>query len=254
MLKSAAAPIIWVLVFLILGLILSRGKGRRGCQRAGWWAVLIGALMLAVLSLRPVGDLLAYSLEFRYRPPSRESLESIDLVVVLGGGMYLFGGLRVENELRGPAYSRWYHGVQTFKDGGADLIAFCGGRPRENSESEANVMKAMAVYMGVPEDRILVETRSHNTSENVACLAELLPAGKARRIGLVTSAAHILRSERVFQRQFPEDTIIPVPVNYIYDPMVWELKSFIPSVRALEESTAALHEWIGIIWYALRYR
>src|SRR4030042_6618008 len=103
MLKSLATPIIWILTFLMLGLILSRGKGRRGYQRVGWWAVLMGASMLATLSLRPVGDLLAYSLESRYGPPSQELLESVDFVVVLGGGMYLSGGLRAENELQGPA-------------------------------------------------------------------------------------------------------------------------------------------------------
>ncbi|MCU0916995.1 MAG: YdcF family protein [Planctomycetes bacterium] len=253
MLKSLATPVIWILVLLVLGLVLSRGRERTGRRRASWWAVLMGTLMLAALGLRPVGDLLAYSLESRYHPASQESLQGVDFVVVLGGGMYLSGGLRTENELQGRAYSRWYHGVQAFKDGGAELIAFCGGRPRENSESEANVMKAMAVGMGVAEGKILVETRSRTTQENAACLADLLPAGKARRIGLVTSAAHMLRAEKIFRKQLPGDTIIPVPVDYIYDPMVWELKSFIPSVWALEESTVALHEWLGIIWYALRY-
>ena len=251
--KSFATPIVWALTLIIAGLILSARRERKGRQRTAWRIALIGTLVLMVFSLRPVGDLLAYSLEWRYHPVSQESLKDIDLVVVLGGGMYLSGGLRTEYELQGRAFSRLYNGIRVFRESGADLIAFCGGRPREDSESEANVMKAMAIYMGVPEDKIVVETASHNTMENLAYLAELLPTGKTNRIALVTSASHMLRSERVFRKQFPGHTIIPVPVNYLYDPMVWELKSFIPSVWALEESTVALHEWIGIAWYAVRY-
>ena len=254
MLKSFATPIIWILILLALGLILSARKGRRKHRRMGWWAILAGTLVFVVLSLRPVGDLLVYSLEHRYSPPPQELLDSVDLVVVLGGGMYLSGGLRADNELRGPASSRLYNGVRAFQKSGADLIAFCGGHPRPDSQSEANVMKKMAMALGIPENKILAETQSHNTMENLAHLAELLPAGNARRIGLVTSAAHMHRSEKVCKSQFPQDTIILIPVNYLYDPMVWELKSFIPSVWALEESTVALHEWIGVVWYAVRYR
>ena len=254
MLKSFATPIIWILILLTLGLILSARKGWSKHPRMGWWAILAGTLVFLVLSLRPVGDLLVYSLERRYSPPSQELLGSVDLVVVLGGGMYLSGGLRTDNELRGPAFSRLYNGVRAFQKSGANLIAFCGGHPRPDSESEANVMKKMALALGIPEDKILAETQSRNTMENLAHLAKLLPAGKARRIGLVTSAAHMHRSEKVCKSQFPQDTIILIPVNYLYDPMVWELKSFIPSVWALEESTVALHEWIGVVWYAVRYR
>lgn len=254
MLKSFATPIMWILILLALGLILSARKGRSKHPRMGWWTILAGLLLLVILSLRPIGDLLIYPLEHRYSPPSQELLDGVDLVVVLGGGMYLSGGLRTDDELRGPAFSRLYNGVQAFQRSGADLIAFCGGHPRPDSESEANVMKEMAIALGVPEDKILVETQSRNTMENLAELAGLLPAGKARRIGLVTSAAHMHRSEQVCKSQFPQDTIIPIPVNYLYDPMVWELKSFIPSVWALEESTVALHEWIGVVWYAVRYR
>ena len=174
--------------------------------------------------------------------------------VVLGADTHPRWGLRAETELKGPAYSRLYSGVRAFNGSGAALIAFCGGRGRQEDQSEAEVMKAMAVYMGIPADRILTETRSQNTMENAVFLTDLLPAGQSRRIGLVTSATHMLRAERVFRKQFSQDTIIPVPVNHTYDPLPCSLGIFIPSATALENSTVALHEWIGILWYSLRYR
>lgn len=113
-------------------------------------------------------------------------------------------------------------------------------------------MKAAAVYMGVPSEDILTETQSNNTMENAVRLAELLPPGDKRCIGLVTSATHMLRAEKVFRKQFPEYTIVPVPTNYMYYKTVWSANQTIPSAGAFEQSTIAIHEWIGILWYSLR--
>lgn len=252
-LESLATPVVWVLAFLTLGLIMSRWRRRQTSSRASWWAVLVGTLGLLGLSVRPCANLLTYSLEHRYSHPSPDVLRSLDIVVVLGAGTYSPWRFRTEAELNGPSYSRWYNGVLAFNSSDADLLVFCGGSSREEGKGEAEVMKAMAVYMGVPGDRILAETQSRNTMQNAACLAKLLPARRARRIGLVTSATHMWRAEKVFRKQFPDDTIIPVPVNYTCGPLLCGWKTFIPSVRALEKSTVALHEWIGILWYWVRY-
>jgi uncharacterized SAM-binding protein YcdF (DUF218 family) len=252
--KSLATPVIWALVLLALGLALSLARRRRGRSRAGGWLVFAGTLVLLVFSLNPVADLLAYSLESRYSLPSAEVLRSLDILVVLGGGMYRSGGLRTEPDLREPTYSRAYNGIRIFKESGASLLALTGGGSRTRPESEAAMMKAMAIRMGVPEDRIVTETRSRDTMQNAAFLAELLPKGTGRRIGLVTCATHMLRAQRVFRRQFPDDVIVPAPVHYTCSPRIWAPDNFIPSVYALEKSTVALHEWIGLLWYALRYR
>jgi uncharacterized SAM-binding protein YcdF (DUF218 family) len=252
--KSLATPVIWVLILLTLGLILSGRKRRRAYPRAGWGMIFAGALVLLVFSLSPVSNLLTHSLESRYGLPSAEVLRSLDILVVLGGGLYTSGGLRTQADLKEPTYSRVYNGVRIFKESSAGLLALTGGGSGKSMDSEAAVMKAVALSMGVPEDKILTETRSLDTMQNAAFLAELLPKGTGRRIGLVTSATHMLRSHRVFREQFPQDIIVPVPVNYTYNPMVWAPGTFIPSVTALHESTVALHEWIGILWYSLQYR
>lgn len=249
--KSIATPIIWILALLVGGLLLSMLSKRKLLQKAGRYSILLGVLALLVLSLNPVSNLIAYSLECRYAPISAEDLGALDVLVVLGCGVHPSGGLRAEAELDGPAYSRWYNGVITFRESNAGLLAFCGGRSWKDTESEAEVMKAMAVRMGVPANKILIETESRDTGENAAGLAELLPAGQRRRIGLVTSATHMLRSEKVFKKQFPNDVIVPIPVNYTYAPLHWTPGSFVPNVTALVKSTVALHEWIGIIWYSL---
>jgi uncharacterized SAM-binding protein YcdF (DUF218 family) len=115
-------------------------------------------------------------------------------------------------------------------------------------------MKAMAMQLGVPEENILTETTSGNTMENANGLAERLPDGSGRRIGLVTSATHMLRSQRVFRQHFIDDVIVPIPVHHVFDPDPWRIKALRPPVTSLAESTAAIHEWIGLLWYAISCR
>lgn len=249
-LKPLATPIIWVAALLALGLLVSRWKRRGVCQRSAWWFVLAGTLVLVVFSLRPAANWLTYSLERQYTVPPEDMLQSLDIVAILGGDFYPQGGLRREAELSGPSYSRVYNGVRVFRNSDAGLLALCGG-PSDLSDAQA--MKVIAVTMGVPERQILIETRSENTMENAARLAELLGPGRDRRIGVVTSAVHMLRSEHAFKRHFPDDVIVPVPVHYTYSASIGFPANVIPSATALLRSTVALHEWIGILWYSLRY-
>jgi len=248
--KLLASPVGWIAALMLLGLLLARFRRRRVCAEAGWWLMLAGFVMLLAFSLMPVANLLTYSLECRYKAPSQEALESLDIVVVLGGDFHPQGGLRHEAELSGPSYSRVYTGVRAFRRSGASLLVLCGG-PRE--QPEADVMQEMAVYMGVPEQHVLTERQSRNTMANAACLAELVGAGHGRRIGLVTSAAHMLRAEGAFRKHFAGDLIVPIPANYTHSTVIRFPSTVVPSAQALYRSAVALHEWIGILWYSIRY-
>jgi uncharacterized SAM-binding protein YcdF (DUF218 family) len=252
--KSFATPIVWVLLLLVLGLVLARKGQRERLFTVGRLLLLTGTMLLLALSLSPVANSLTYPLESQYRSPPVEALDRLDVVVVLGGGTHPSGHLRQEAELSKVSYPRFYHGVRIFQQNHANVLAFCGGPSREGAESEGETMRAMALSLGVPEDRIVAEDTSRNTFENIANLARLLPTGQGRRIGLVTAASHMWRSHRVFQRQFPSDAIIPIPVYYTYDTASTFIGNFVPSVSNLEKSSVALHEWIGLVWYKLRGR
>jgi len=252
-LKSFTTPVVWVLVLLVLGLALTRPTRRKQLLTAGRFLLLMGLVLLAVFSLKPVANLLTYPLESRYQRPSPAVLGKLDVVVVLGGGTYPSGSLRKEADLGKYSYPRFCQGVRVFRQSDAGWLAFCGGPREEGAQSEAETMKVIATDLGVPGDRILMETQSRTTFENIANLARLLPAGQGRRIGLVTSALHMRRSHGVFTRQFPHDTIVPIPVFYTYDPTGWSQRSIVFSVGNLEQSTIALHEWIGLAWYWLRF-
>lgn len=71
-------------------------------------------------------------------------------------------------------------GAQLFLNGWAPLLVFTGGLGVITrhlwSDPEAERFARIAVGMGVPADRILIENRATNTGENVAFTRELLAA------------------------------------------------------------------------------
>ncbi|MHC4489373.1 MAG: YdcF family protein [Planctomycetota bacterium] len=246
LLKSLATPIVWVLVLMALGLILIIQPTKKLRFKLGKCTLFLGICILFLLSIKPVSNLLIYCLECQYKLPSDEVLSDLDMVVILGGGANISGGFREHAEANGLTYARLFNGVRIYKRSGARTLALCGG-------SEAEVMKELARELGVQESKIITETRSGTTMENAAELARLLPPAEQRRIGLVTSALHMLRSERTFKKQFPDDTIVPIPVNYIYSPYWYYSEGFVPSTSTLLKSNYAIHEWIGIVYYSIRY-
>lgn len=248
-----ATPIMWVLGLIVLGLILGLRPQRKRLCFVGRILIIAAGLVLYLFSIPAISDRLLCSLESQHRQPDVEVLSSLDLVVVLGAGYHPSGGFRESAEPTGLAYVRIHGGVKAFKNSGARVLAFCEGWRDDAQESGAEVMKALAIELGVQEDKIITEDKSQNTMENTTELKQLLAPKEQRHIGLVTSAWHMPRSERVFRQVFVGDTIVPIPVGYLYTPEKRYLESMIPSARALETSTRAIHEWIGMLWYIIRY-
>lgn len=255
LLKLFSTPIVLILTLLACGFILPRDsrRGPRG-GHAGYRLSITGITIFYLLSLGPVSNLLVYSLESRYAPAPECVLSDLDVVVILGGGFMSSGGFREYPEASGPTYSRLFNGVEMFKKSGARKLVLSGGCFKPGVENEAAVMKDLALRLAVPGRAIAVETRSRTTMEQAAGTAELLSAGKKRKIGLVTSAMHMPRSEKAFKKKFAEDFIIPLPVNYLSrrPDLNFTIRSFIPSAENFCVSSWALHEFIGMVWYILR--
>lgn len=248
LLKSIPTPIIWILVLLTASIILLRSASRRRHLKVGWYLLLAGTCILYLFSLYPVSNTLVYSLESQYKSPSIKDLSTVDMVVILGGGIYPSDALRKSPEASGATYSRLFNGVEIFKQSGAKLLVLSGGGEQEN-ESEAEVMKKLAMALGVKEDKIITETKSNNTAEQAIEIAKLFPPAEKMRFGIVTSAMHMPRAVESFGEKFQEENIVPIPVGYISSPKEYSMNSFIPAADAFLASTDAIHEEIGMIWY-----
>ncbi len=72
------------------------------------------------------------------------------------------------------------------------------------TEPEAEVFRARALANGVPDERIILETRATNFGENVAHARDLIP--EARRVTFVTKPNSLLRAKLTAAVQWPEVT------------------------------------------------
>ena len=244
----------WILIALFLGLTLTKNVRKNGFkEKGGWYLSFIAALTLAFFSVQPVSNLLVYSLEHRYRLPSKEALANLDVLVILAGGVRHCDVLPGGTELEGATYSRLFSGVYIFKECDAKLLVL-QGTSRLDMESDAVVMANLAEQLGVSRDRIIVETNSRNTFEHAVELRKITPVSKKIRIGIVTSAIHMRRSEMVFKWKFPEGIIVPIPVDRRYSTLKYDFENFIPSLDALSASSDAIHEYVGMVWYSILFK
>lgn len=114
-------------------------------------------------------------------------------------------------------------GAQLFLEKWAPLLIFSGGLGAITramwSEPEADQFARIAVEMGVPEHRILVENESTNTGENVAFTRRLLAEQgiEPERLILVQKPYMERRSYATFRKLWPEKEIIVTSPRASFD-------------------------------------
>ena len=105
-------------------------------------------------------------------------------------------------------------GAQLFLEGWAPLLVFAGGlgaiTRRFWQEPEADQFAAIAVGMGVPQDRILIENRSTNTGENILFTKRLLADRGLDPANFIVVQKPYMerRSYATFRKLWPEKSIV----------------------------------------------
>ena len=78
-------------------------------------------------------------------------------------------------------------------------IVVCGAQGSDEPATEASVMKAYLVNLGIPEDQILMDDMSFSTNQNLRNAHELL--GSTEKVLIVTSDYHLPRSLMIARRE-----------------------------------------------------
>ncbi len=138
--------------------------------------------------------------------------------------------------------------VKLFKENRAPYILLSGGLGKAGIVPEAKLMKDKAISMGVPEDRILIEDESYNTTENVLCSMLVLERKfllqNIKRLIVVTSPFHVQRLSLTLSRYMPKW----IEYSYCYDN---NSRTSIDNWTNNEESIKDIEkEAKGIIFYA----
>ena len=111
--------------------------------------------------------------------------------------------------------------AEIYKINRSKNMMLCGGKVRDFPDgqySEAEHMYYAALRLGVKEEDIILENRSHNTVENIQFaileLQKKFGLENIQKVILVTTTYHMRRSLAIAQQQFPEHiSIVPCPAN-----------------------------------------
>jgi uncharacterized SAM-binding protein YcdF (DUF218 family) len=188
------------------------------------------------LTLRPLEN--AYDLP--------RNAVSLDAVVVLSGGTVQFDPV---NSLYSwePNAARVLEAIRLYKASQSQFFVISGATPEYAGSllPEAESMKRLAVEWGIPEDKIVVEPKAPTTQFHPVELKPLLAEKNITSFYLVTSAFHLPRAVRAFEKQGYHP--VPFPVGKFY-PYLRDYFDF--DYYSLERW--AIHEWVGLIAYSVR--
>ena len=240
-------PLTWVILLLILTMIF---LFFRRTFLAGQ-SLALGLIVLWVAAMPVTGQWLTLKLESPYPAKLATGYGEADVIVLLGGGVKGSDGeLRPMPDINDAGDRIWF-AAQLYRYQKAPIIIASGGTLSWSGtkQTEANAMRMILQDFGVPTERIIEEDKSLTTQENAQYTNVILSQTKAKRVFLVTSAAHMSRAYRAFRHQMPDMIIIPAPTDHRVSGIGHSLLDWFPQASGLEMTNQAWHEWVGNIVY-----
>ena len=139
-----------------------------------------------------------------------EAPRSADAIVVFAGGVGESG------QAGGGYQERVKTAVDLYRAGHAPRMVFESGY--SFTFREAEVMRDLAISLGVPGSAIVLETNGANTYDDVIRVRDVLREHGWRTILLVSSPYNMRRAGLVWQKQAPEIEVVatPVPQSQFY--------------------------------------
>lgn len=236
-------------IFILLGIITllfwkkTWARALLFCSLALMWA----------LSTEPIRDSLTEPLEFQYAAFTMDaSPQGNAAIVLLGGGVQENApDYQGSDELTTHSMMRTIYAAKIAKQTQFNIYATGGTPLTQTAEAEGDVMKSWLIWFGIDEARITSENKADTTWENAVLTQGLLNEKGINTVILVTSALHMPRAFFCFESQGLN--VIPAPTDYLTNQADYDLRSYLPRWNVLADSGSALHEYLGLVWYKLRY-
>jgi uncharacterized SAM-binding protein YcdF (DUF218 family) len=213
--------------------------------------VTASVLLPVIFGVTSVGKLLLYPLEARF-PPWDATRGAPDGVVVLGGsinpevsasrGVAVFSG-GADRLIAAAALGHRYPDLRIIYSGGnANLLA-------DDASKEADYAESVFESLGIAKQRLTMERRSRNTSENAEFSKALAAPKPGERWLLVTSAYHMPRAVGVFRKA--GFNVEAYPADWRTGSGVVLLAPSIFASDALGITDIAVREWVGLAAYRI---
>ncbi len=226
--QAATGPVEWQ-----ERLVMLYHRARRRIARIG--LALLAAYLLIFYT--PVVWWAASPLQISQAPvPS-------DAIVVFAGGVGESGKPAQGYEERVAWAAELYH------QGFAQHLIFSSGYMY--TFREPDVMKVLAVSLGVPAERIILEDQATNTFDNVRFVNRILGQQGWTQVLVVSSPYHMRRVQLVWNAQAPDKRAIyvPIPISRFYSHQRGPDERWIRKRVTLQQANGILHEYLGILSY-----
>ena len=242
--------------FLLFGLIAGVIMLYLNSAWAKWgrrWLTLLTVAYL-LLSIPLFSNLLVDTLSRGFSPVEEGSaLGGSEAVVVLGGGgaTYLAGNQRT-TALSEASTLRALEAVRLFELLESPWVIVSGGTNMRSGllDPESEPLRKTLLEMGIPTDKIILESDSNNTQEQAKNIPPLLESLGVEHFILVTSPTHMRRSVLVFQEMGLDP--LPAVSSQQSESQVTSSQRVLPDGDALSQSKSAMREIMALIYYALR--
>ena len=178
-----------------------------------------------------------------------KNIQSVDAIVVLSGMLEI-------NEVNDSIYIEWidpdrfFGGIALFKAGKANKLIFTGAviPLYKKKLTEGELLKRFAISYGIPSEKIFVTKDVENTADEAIAVKELI--NPYNKIILVTSAYHMFRAEKIFQKQ--NFIVTPYKLDYRKAGFDKGIMNFMPSAENLKLTEIGIREIYGRTFYILK--
>ncbi|MBU3593197.1 YdcF family protein [Polynucleobacter sp. 71A-WALBACH] len=249
-------PLNWVIVFVLLSLLFLSLRKPHLCKRF----LLLALADLLLVGWLPTSEIFLRVLEDSAPKVNLSQISEKDFggIIVLGGAIE--GGQIALDRGEVSIYSSAERVTKAFEliRKYPDLpFIFSGfsGRLSPQGISEADAFKQLVAEQGLPDKNVYYENQSRNTYENVVLMKPMileLGANGAKEANeppkpwlLITSASHMYRSVKIFQKQ--GIAVVPVPVDYQTSHYLrwgkFDLEDGVQNWNRL------MHEFVGLLAY-----
>lgn len=243
LIKALVLPPGCCLMMAVMGVLLRRWR-----PRAGRIMLVAAGVLLWLVSTPLVAGALLTSLQTSPALPVSGALPPAQAIVVLSA----------EADPEAPEYGRSvpgrdtlvrvHYGAHLHRRTGAPILV-TGGAAFPGEEPVALAMQRTLEHeLGA---RVAwVDEKARTTFENATRAAELLAGAGVDRVYLVTHAWHMPRARQSFEAAGIE--VVPAPTGFRARP--WQgVRSLLPHWTAVRDSYLALHECLGLFFYAVAH-
>jgi uncharacterized SAM-binding protein YcdF (DUF218 family) len=236
-------------ILLLFASLVSAAFGRRRLAAIG---SALALLFLAFPAWTSLGAMMLTPLEERYPKPAMP--QNVAGIVVLGGGFegainLARGGYELnsggDRYVEAAVLARRFPMAKVVVTGGTGAL-FLGG------EGDAATAPRLLTALGVAPDRLVLENRSRNTYENAVFTRQMVTPEPGETWLLVTSAFHMPRAKALFDKA--GFATVPWPVDYRTSGREGVSLFADNTADALQNTTIAIREWIGLFAYWLSGR